>query len=163
MIIRKAEEKDLYDIMDIYNYEIENGTATFDMKPKSYDEIYSWYEEHSKPNRIILTAENNGVAVGFVSLSVYYEKDAYIGTAELSVYVSENMRGQGIGHDLMKSIIKYAKENTDIHIIVSVITSDNTVSKKMHEKFGFKYSGTLHEVGYKFGKYHSVDNYELML
>jgi len=36
----------------------------------------------------------------------------------------------------------------------------NPGSVKLHEKLGFQQAGTLHEGGYKFGKYHDVRIYE---
>ena len=48
-------------------------------------------------------------------------------------------------------------------MIVSVITSGNEASKKLHKKFGFNFFGTIHEVGYKKGKFQDIDNYELIL
>ena len=36
MKIRMAEEKDLIDLLDIYNYEVEHGTATFDLTKKDH-------------------------------------------------------------------------------------------------------------------------------
>ena len=45
--------------------------------------------------------------------------------------------------------------------VVSVIAGGNAASVRLHEKFGFTYSGTLHEVGLKFGRYLDIVNYEL--
>ena len=35
MLIRKAEEKDLEELLNIYNYEVVNGIATFDLHPNT--------------------------------------------------------------------------------------------------------------------------------
>ena len=35
MIIREAEERDVPYLMEIYNYEVKNTTATFDMQPNA--------------------------------------------------------------------------------------------------------------------------------
>ena len=35
MEIRKAEHRDLSAILAIYNHEVKNGTATFDMEPRA--------------------------------------------------------------------------------------------------------------------------------
>ena len=37
MIIRTAEEKDMPELLDIYNYEVEHGLATFDLNPKNME------------------------------------------------------------------------------------------------------------------------------
>lgn len=36
MIIRKAEERDLPEILEIYNYEVLNGVATLDLHEKRF-------------------------------------------------------------------------------------------------------------------------------
>ena len=41
------------------------------------------------------------------------------------------------------------------------VKGGNAASVRLHEKFGFTYSGTLHEVGLKFGRYLDIVNYEL--
>lgn len=46
MEIRKAQEADLPALLDIYNYEVEHGTATFDLHPKTMKERRTWFDEH---------------------------------------------------------------------------------------------------------------------
>ena len=50
-----------------------------------------------------------------------------------------------------------------LHSVVSVITAGNTASERLHEKFGFRFCGTLHEVGMKMGEYRDIDNFELLI
>ena len=38
MEIRKAVQKDLQELLDIYNYEVLNGVATLDLEPKTLEE-----------------------------------------------------------------------------------------------------------------------------
>ena len=57
--------------------------------------------------------------------------------------------------------LRLAREDADTHTVVSVIAGGNAASVRLHEKFGFTYSGTLHEVGLKFGRYLDIVNYEL--
>ena len=46
------------------------------------------------------------------------------------------------------------------HTVVSVITGENAASIRLHEQMGFRYSGTLHAVGQKFGRWLDIVNYE---
>ena len=55
------------------------------------------------------------------------------------------------------------RKNYKISCEVSVITSGNEASEKLHEKFGFTFCGTIPEVGMKFGVYQSIDNYSLQV
>ena len=41
----------------------------------------------------------------------------------------------------MEAILKLARENPTIHSVVSVITSGNEASARIHEKFGFRFCG----------------------
>ena len=101
--------------------------------------------------------------MGYATLSPYRDKEAYESTAELSIYIAPECRRQGAASALMGAILDMARERGRFHLIVSVITSGNAASNALHDKFGFTFCGTLHEVGFKHGKYQSIDNYELKL
>ncbi len=161
MLIRKAEAKDLNALLDIYNYEVENGVATFDLHPKTPEQWEVWFSLHNRENHPLIVAEQDGRAVGYASLSSYREKEAYRTTVELSLYVSPNHRRQGIATALMEVLLELAKNDDSIHTVVSVITGGNEASIKLHKRFGFTFCGTLHEVGVKFGRYLDIVHYEL--
>ena len=163
MIIRKAESRDIEALLDIYNYEVENTTATFDLNKKTIEQWTVWYENHNVGNHPLIVAEVDGTLAGYASLSTYREKEAYKSTVELSVYVATTFRRQGVATALMQEIIRLAREDEVTHTIVSVITSENKESVRLHEKFGFTFSGTIHEVGMKLGRYLGISNYELQV
>ncbi len=162
MKIRTAEEKDLKALTDIYNYEVLNGTATFDLSPVTVEERKLWFDAHNKENHPLIVAEDeNGMIHGYASLSPYSSKKAYAPTVELSVYIAPPSRGNGVGTLLMKEIIKTASRDGITHSVLSLITSENKVSIGLHEKLGFKHCGKLEEAGIKFGRYLDVDFYIL--
>ena len=162
MKIRTAEEKDLKALADIYNYEVLNGTATFDLSPVTVEERKLWFDAHNRENHPLIVAEDeNGMIHGYASLSPYSSKKAYAPTVELSVYIAPSSRGNGVGTLLMREIIKTASRDGITHSILSLITSENKVSIGLHEKLGFKHCGKLEEAGIKFGRYLDVDFYIL--
>ena len=161
MKIRKASSEALGVILDIYNYEVINGTATFDLRPKSQEEWNRWFDAHQDRHRPLIVAEREGHVAGYASLSSYREKEAYRCTAELSVYVAPDDRRCGVATALMEEILKLAKKDETLHTVVSVITSGNEVSRRLHERFGFTFCGTIRDVGIKFGQYLSIDQYRL--
>ena len=161
--IRKAERKDLAALLNIYNYEVEHGVATFDLNPKSMEEWEAWFAHYNVDNHPLIVLEEAGVVAGYASLSPYREKEAYISTVELSVYVAPEHRDKGVAGALMKAILKLAREDETIHTVVSVITGGNAPSIRLHEKFGFAFGGTIREVGWKMGRYLDIDNYYLMV
>ncbi|MCH5271995.1 MAG: N-acetyltransferase [Lachnospiraceae bacterium] len=161
MLIRKAERKDLEELLEIYNDEVINGVATLDLNPKTMQEWEQWFFEHNIDNHPLIVAELDNRVAGYASLSTYREKEAYCSTVELSVYVASAFQGLGVGTKLLQSILEEARKDENTHVVVSVITAGNEVSRKLHEKFGFTYSGTLHKVGYKMGAYRDIDNFEI--
>lgn len=163
MEIRVARQSDLQELLDIYNYEVENGVATLDLEPKTLAERQSWFDRHNVDHHPLYVAEIDGRVAGYVSLSSYREKEAYRSTVELSVYISPDFRRRGIASELMEFILKEAREDETIHNVVSVITSGNEASCRLHHRFGFRFCGTIPEVGVKFGRQLSIDNYSLLV
>ncbi|WP_394524781.1 GNAT family N-acetyltransferase [Lacrimispora sp. JR3] len=163
MIIRTAEEKDVPQLLDIYNYEVEHGCATFDLTPKTMEEWMGWFYEHNVDNHPLIVAEEDGKAVGYASLSAYRPKEAYKTTVELSIYVDKDYRRKGIAGKLASNIIDMARKRDDIHTVISVITGGNEASCLLHEHLGFLYCGTMKEMGMKFGKMLDIINYQLMV
>lgn len=161
MMIRAAKDTDIEALTNIYNDAIINTTATFDLEPKTVEERQVWFDAHTGRHPLIV-AEVKDLVVGYASLSTYREKEAYIETVELSIYVHGDYRLQGIGKALMKSILEMAKE-LPIHTVVSVITGGNMASDRLHKEFGFSYCGCVREAGRKFGKYLNIDTYQLMM
>lgn len=163
MIVRPAKEEDLPALLEIYNYEVIHGSATLDLNQRTLPEWKEWFREHQTKDHFILTAEIDGVTAGYASLSEYRSKEAYKSTAELSVYVGHEFRRQGVASALIEEVLKRARSTGGLHSVVSVITAGNEASERLHGKFGFMACGTLHQVGFKHGKYQDIDNFELIL
>ncbi len=162
--IRRAQTRDLGAMLEIYNREVINGDASFDIDPKSADEWARWYEAHS-PSRghIVLVADVDGQTVGYACLSPFRDKQAYDTTAELSVYVDRRFRSRGVATLLVNALVDAAKRDGIIHNIVSVITDGNEASERLHDRLGFVRCGVLPEVGVKFGRRLGVVFYSLII
>lgn len=163
MLIRKAEQKDLPELLDLYNYEAVNSVANLDLNPRTIDEWQLWFDHHNVENHPLYAAEIDGSAVGYCSLSSYRDKEAFRSTVELSIYVSHDFRNRGIASKLMAFILDEARRDEHTHTVVSVITTTNEPSCKLHEKFGFENCGVIKEVGMKFGEYQDIVNYQLLV
>lgn len=161
MRIRTAEQKDLPELLEIYNYEVVNGVSTLDLNPRTLTEWQIWFDHHNVDNHPLFVAEIEGRVAGYSSLSSYREKEAYKSTVELSIYISPDYRKRGLATALMAYILEEAKADPRTHMVVSVITAGNEASCKLHEKFGFAFCGTVSEVGMKFGKYQDIVTYSL--
>lgn len=154
VIIRPATVNDLSAITEIYNEAVLNTTATFDTEIKSIADRKVWFENHTSRHPI-LVAVIDDIITGWASLSRWSDRSAYDTTAEVSVYVHANYRGQGIGKRLME-VITLEGEHLGVHNIISRISQGNEKSIHIHELLGYKHVGVLKEVGKKFGKFIDV-------
>ncbi len=150
LTIRKATEKDLDAITEVYNEAIRNTTATFDTQPKTAEEQKEWFEEHDAKHPLLVAEHAKGI-IGWASLSRWSDRCAYSDTAEVSLYVKEGCRGKGIGKALLKALIQEG-EAVGLHTVVARISEGNDVSLHLFESEGFEQVGIMREVGRKFGK-----------
>lgn len=150
--IRKATEKDILGILEIVNHSILHSTAIYDYEARSIEEQQAWFLEKQSLGFPVIVAEIDGQVGGFGTYGSFRVKVAYQYTVEHSVYVSENYIGKGIGKLLLKQLIEFAKLE-GYHTMIGCIDADNEGSIAFHKKFGFKTSGTLSEVGFKFGRW----------
>lgn len=115
------------------------------------------------PGQQTMGNQQAGQIVGYASLSELFDKDAYISTVELSIYVHPEHKRRGIGDRLMGEILRMARDDEATHLVVSKITAGNAASDHLHEKYGFVKVGTLHECAWKFGQLLDMDMYELFV
>lgn len=161
MEIRIACQSDLSELTAIYNDEVVHGVATLDLNEKTLAERQEWFDAHNRGNHPLIVAVEDGQVAGYASLSDYREKEAFRSTVELSIYVARAFRRRGVATSLMAAILDMARADDRTHAVVSVITSGNEASEKLHAKFGFTFCGTIPEVGMKFGVYQGIDNFFL--
>lgn len=161
-MIREANEKDLKDILEIYNDAILNTTAIYAYKIQTLEDRKQWYEKKKQDGYPVLVFEKNDKVIGFATFGPFREWPAYKYTIEHSIYVHKDYRNQSIATKLMKEIIKIANKR-EYATLVAGIDAANEGSVKMHEKIGFKYSGTVTKAGFKFGKWLDLAFYQLNL
>lgn len=161
--IKPCTEKQLPEILDIFNDAILNSTALYDYKTRTMETMDVWYADKLSHNSPIIGAfDENGALLGFSTYGMFRVRPAYKYTVEHSVYVRSDKRGLGLGKVLLREIIKKAEEQ-DFHVMVGVIDASNSVSIKLHESEGFVLSGVMRETGYKFGKWLDAAFYQLIL
>ena len=122
-------------IADIYGQGIATGIATFQTEVPSWD---AWDAGHRKVARIV--AEKDGEVIGFATLSYVSARECYRGVAEVSIYIDESARGQGVGKLLLSRLILISEE-LGIWTLQSSIDRENAASIKLHESCGFRTIG----------------------
>lgn len=154
-MIRDARLEDLQDLLDIYNYEVINGNATFDEVPKTYEQRREWLS-HFTGKYPLLVEEVDGKIAGYAGAYKLFPKPAYDISAEVTLYVHQDFRGKKIGEKLLKALIERVKRDGELESLFSLITGTNEASIRLHEKLGFEYAGVLKDSGVKFGEHLDV-------
>jgi phosphinothricin acetyltransferase len=155
-----ANKSHFKSIIEIYNWAVENTTATFDTQIKTLD---TYQEFLTSFNRLPLTViTDDSIVLGWACLKPYSSRAAYDDTVELSVYIDPNSHGKGLGSEMMKDLIIRAKD-LGLHTILSRVTTESAPSIKLHEKFDFINIGVMREVGLKFNRRCDVAWMQLIL
>ena len=162
MLIRPAVRADLPAILAIYNEAVLNTAATADYTPSTLEARTAWYEERMQRGFPVFVAESDTQILGWSSLSPYHSRIGYRFSAEVSVYVAAERRGQGVGKQLLPALIEAARA-LGLHILIASIDSENEASIRLHAAYGFQSVGTLSEVYTKFGRWLGVVFMELRL
>ena len=121
----------------IYTEGIATGMATFDTKPKSR----SAWESDSIPGSQIVAVDEQGNILAWALLWPASNRCVYRGVAEVSIYVSEDARGKGVGRRTLEALI-VTSEKLGIWTLQAGIMSDNHASVKLHEQCEFRVIGT---------------------
>lgn len=160
-MIRKVTIEDAPQIMDIYNYYVDNSIVTFDTehallieiqnKIKTTMDLYPW-----------IVYELDGEILGYAYGSEWKAKDGYKHSTETTVYLKEGTLKKGLGTMLYQELIDQLKK-LNFHALMGCITLPNDASIRLHEKFGFEKVGHFKEVGLKFEKWIDVGYWELRI
>ena len=145
MQIRDATFDDLPEIVGIYNATIPSRMVTADTEPVSVESREQWFDHHSPGHRPLWIAEQSGQIVGWLSYSSFYGRPAYDQTCEVSVYVGEDNRRQGIGSQLLLQCIDQAPR-LGVNNLLGFIFAHNEPSLRLFEKMGFGRWGHLPRV-----------------
>ncbi|HET6245574.1 MAG: N-acetyltransferase [Bacteroidetes bacterium] len=159
---RMATIEDIITITEIYNEAILNTTATFDTELKTIENRTNWFLQRDA-NFPVMLVEYHQKIVGYAALNKWSDKKAYDITAEISLYIEAQSRGNGIGKKLIQVIVEIAKEKTNLHSIIARITQGNDHSIYLHEINGFDKIGIMKSAGQKFGKLLDVTLMQKML
>lgn len=160
--IREATIDDVNAILEIVNFSILNSTAIYDYEPRNIMQQLQWFEEKRNAGFPVFVAEVDNEVAGFGSYGTFRVKAAYQFTVEHSVYVADGYKAKGIGKLLFERLIATAKTE-GYHVMIGCIDADNKESIAFHEKFGFKITGHLKEVGYKFDRWLDLVLMQLIL
>lgn len=140
-IIDEMRYEDWDQVSNIYLEGINTGNATFERNVPTWDR---WDKGHVSACRLV--ARSGKIILGWAALSPISSREVYKGVAEVSIYIGEKFRGQGIASLLMKSLVE-ASEKNGFWTLQAGIFVENKASIALHEKFGFRVVGIREKLG----------------
>jgi phosphinothricin acetyltransferase len=152
--IRLANQNDLEQINNIYNYYVVESTCTFQTEPVSDEARLEWFQNRSEKHPVIVACKSNKI-IGWGSISLFKGRSAYKFTGEVAIYVDYHFRQNGIGTSILTDLLAHA-EQSDMHALIAVVSADQEPSIQLHKKLGFETVGRLVQAGYKFDKWLDV-------
>ena len=135
--IRNATIDDLPIIIDIYNSTIPGRMVTADIQPVTVESRRKWFNDHSPEFRPLWVVEKEGEICAWVSFQSFYGRPAYNATAEVSIYIHQEFRGQKLGTFLIQKAIDECPK-INIKTLLGFIFGHNEPSIKLFYGFGFE-------------------------
>jgi phosphinothricin acetyltransferase len=148
---RDATRADAEAIARIYNEGIEDRVGTFETRLRTPGEIRAWFDGVHP----VVVVEEGGEVVAFGATSTYRPRECYTGIAECSVYVAREARGQGAGRRALEALLAGA-ERAGFWKLVSRIFTDNTTSRRLVRRCGFREVGIYEKHGQLDGRWLDV-------
>ncbi|AGK71027.1 phosphinothricin acetyltransferase [Streptococcus cristatus] len=154
MNIRLAKKSDAAALLAIYAPYVENTVITFEYEVPTIEDFANRIEK-TLGKYPYLVAEEDGVVLGYAYASTYYARAAYDWAVELSVYVSQDTRGKGVGSKLYDELEGLLDQMGYMHFL-ACISLPNEDSFAFHAKRGYQQVAHFPKIGYKFERWHDI-------
>lgn len=151
-MIRDMLPGDAPRVLAIYEQAIETRSSSFESVVPTWEKWNTKYLGHS---RLVYESPADGRVCGWAALAPFSNRDAYLGVAELSIYVDLGCGRKGIGSTLMEALVDSAEAN-GIWTLCANILPENSASIALHRKYGFRSVGIRERVGYLAGRWHDM-------
>jgi [ribosomal protein S5]-alanine N-acetyltransferase len=112
--------------------------------PATYEEVreqlewdLDWYRKNSDLGTWAIIHKGTGRLAGLCSLMPWVVDG--VEEVEMAYVLAEECRGQGLGTELSRGVIKYALEKLSLPRIISLIEPENMLSRHVVEKAGMRF------------------------
>ncbi len=149
--IEKMKQSDWRQVSDIYEAGINTGIATLQNNVPTWEE---WNSEHSENCRYV--ARSGDKILGWTALTPVSGRCVYAGVAEISIYIEEECRKQGVGTALLTELIR-GSEEAGYWTLQASINKQNLPSRKLFMKCNFREIGYREKIGQSTnGEWHDI-------
>jgi len=151
--IEPARRDDAEAITAIYAHHVRHGISSFELEPPDEPAMARRMGQVLAAGWPWLVARDAaGAVLGYAYASQFRDRVAYKYTCENSIYIRDDMRGQGIGRALLANLI-VAAERAGFRQMIAVIGGPEPASERLHAACGFETAGRMRNVGRKLGRW----------
>lgn len=153
MTVRPVAPGDLPAIHAIYAHAVTHGTASFELEPPSLAEMEVRMRAITGGGFPYLVAAVDGRVAGYAYVNAYRPRPAYRFAVEDSIYIAPEAQRQGVGQALLTRLLEGCTTAGYRQMIAVIGDSAQHASIGLHRRNGFVFSGTVHAVGFKHGRW----------
>jgi L-amino acid N-acyltransferase YncA len=162
MLIRTAQPSDAAAITAIYAPIVAHTAISFEIDPPSVEEMRQRIVTTTQTLPWLVGVDAQDQIMGYVYASKWRERLAYQWSVEVTAYVHENARGQGVASKLYTRLFEVLVELGYFQAFGG-ITLPNEASVRLHESLGFVPMGSYKNVGHKMGQWRDVGYWQKTL
>lgn len=145
--LRSALPQDTPAILDIYRPFVEHTGVSFETEVPTQEEMATRIH-HYQQTHPWLVAIRDGQCIGYAYASPHRARVAYQWVTEVSVYLAETARGQGIARALYTALLKLLAIQGYRQALAG-IALPNPASIAFHTAMGFHHVGHYAQMGFK--------------
>ena len=161
LTIRGLIDDDWAPIAELTNHYILHTSVHFSTDPVSVEELREGWEPYRVRYPFLVATLDDRFA-GFAKASRWRERDAYAWTCETSIYLCDHIHGRGLGRRFYAALLdECRRRGFESAIGGGALPNDRSV--RLHRDLGFVDAGVVRRAGWKFGAWHDVGFYQLML
>lgn len=160
VVVRPARPADAAGIAAVYAPIVEQTVISFEETPPDAEEFAR--RMSARPRLPWFVGEAGGQVVGFAYAAQHRSRAAYRWSADVSIYLATQARGQGLGRALYERLFADVRDLGYVSLFAGVALP-NDASVGLHTALGFQPVGSYRYVGYKLGSWVDVGWWQLPL
>ena len=161
VILFSLKNEDRREVMDIFNYYIENSFAAYPDQALP-DDFFDMLLMMCSGYPTTVARNDQGTVMGFGFLRPYNPIPAFLTTAEITYFVRPGFTGKGVGKAMLDYLLAMGKRQ-GLNAVLANVSSLNEDSIRFHTRNGFSQCARIKSAGRKMGRTFDVLYFQRLL
>ena len=153
-VIRSATVRDIAAVRAIHAHYVLNSSVTLEDRPKTLLEWRRTFDVLERLRLPFLVAESGTRTIlGYALAEPWKPRSAYRTIVEHSIFLAPASTGRGLGRALLVALVDAATLAGCKEMIAVIADEKAEASVALHERLGFRETGRMGKVGFKFDRW----------